>query len=127
MSYSSAGGWQVPPADQCSYEQLQIWTGHPAAVIKCTIPDIYEAPTIRRNQAYGESISFLKSILLTLYLTTAEPIFLLDQCPFRSVDVIGWISSIGYLPLEKDHADPALKMVLTCKHFGTDVLPRMPA
>ncbi|GHJ86474.1 hypothetical protein NliqN6_2876 [Naganishia liquefaciens] len=95
MSYSSAGGWQVPPADQCSYEQLQIWTGHPAAIIKCTIPDIYEAPTIRRNQAY------------------AEPIFLLDQCPFRSVDVIGWISSIGYLPLEKDHADPALKMVLT--------------
>jgi hypothetical protein len=48
---------QIPYTVQGSYDQLLSWTGHPAAVIKCTIRDIYEASTIRRNHSYGKQRS----------------------------------------------------------------------
>lgn len=56
---------------------------------------------------------------------TAEPIFLLDQCPFRSVDIVGWVSSLSYVPVEKNHNDPALKMLMTCMQCGAILLITM--
>ncbi|KAI5452752.1 hypothetical protein NCC49_000499 [Naganishia albida] len=97
---------QLTFTGQGSYDQLLSWTGHPAAVIKCTIQDIYEASTIRRNHSY------------------AEPIFLLDQCPFRNVDIVGWISSLTYVPFEKEHEDPTMRLVMSIDDGnGSFVLP----
>ncbi|KAJ9101774.1 hypothetical protein QFC21_003113 [Naganishia friedmannii] len=78
-----------------SYDELQSWTGHPAAVIKCSVPDVYQASTIRRNQLY------------------AEPIFMLDQCPFRNVEFVGWVSTLSYVAVERDAEDPTIRMMLT--------------
>jgi hypothetical protein len=118
MLFTSTTASQTPSGNRCSYDQLQSWTGHPVATIKCTIQDIFEAPTIRRNQAYGELASAYYVPALTCPLRcSAEPIFLLDQCPFRNVDIVGWVSSLNYVSIEKDHEDPALRMMMTGEQY----------
>lgn len=53
---------------------------------------------------------------------SAEPIFLLDQCPFRNVDIVGWISSLSYVPVKRDHDDPTMRLVMSGECYFRELL-----
>ncbi|KAJ9116979.1 hypothetical protein QFC22_004637 [Naganishia vaughanmartiniae] len=35
------------------------------------------------------------------------------MCPFRNVELVGWVSTLVYVPVERDSEDPAIRMMMT--------------